>query len=311
MVVLIECQICSLDGYALGLQDADSRSMWTLTWSKAHTISSGLNPGLLSASGLGPPVPPPESPKPTPESPKESHPPQASLDPSAQPPPPGPSQQPEDSTPSRQQDEEASQHAGPSENAQQPPGAAASQARSAALQETLPPSAEASGAQGLPVQQQSQRASMPQAEQQQQQSHTVPDAEPQSVPGSEPSASGEAGSFSQPPCLPGGTAAQPQSWDGSDGRGLAEPRQAAAGGAGLQPQQSMTVQGSLASAAGGSGQYAEVSGLARGLWLMVPRAMATAPLGLLTSGPGVLCCHGTTAVPWRTLVSCAASRSSM
>ena len=253
--------------------------MWTLTWSKAHTISSGLNPGLLSASGLGPPVPPPESPK-------ESHPPQASLDPSAQPPPPGTSQQPEDSTPSRQQDEEASQHAGPSGTAQQPPGAAASQARRASLQETLPPSAEASGAQGPPVQQQSQRASMPQAEQQQQQqqSHTVPDAEPQSVPGSEPSASGEAESFSQPPSLPGGTTAQPQSWDGSDGRGLAEPRQAAAGGAGLQPQQSMTVQGSLASAAGGSGQYAEVSGLARGLWLMVPRVMATAPLGLLRRG---------------------------
>ena len=44
------------------LQGADGRSMWALTWSKAHTISSGLNPGLLSSSGLGTPQPPPEPP---------------------------------------------------------------------------------------------------------------------------------------------------------------------------------------------------------------------------------------------------------
>ena len=31
--------------------------MWDLTWAKAHSISSGLNPGLLSSSGLGPPEP--------------------------------------------------------------------------------------------------------------------------------------------------------------------------------------------------------------------------------------------------------------
>ena len=254
---------------ALGLQDADGRSMWTLTWSKAHAISSGLNPGLLAASGLGPPVPPPDSPK-------EASPPQGSHDPSAQPPPPGPSQQPEDSAPPRRQaepgQEEASQHPGPSGNAQQRPDAADSQAHSAAPQETFPRSAEASGAQGLPVQQQGQQASMPQPQQQQpqqlqqqQQSHAVPDAGPQPVHSLEPPASGEGGSFSQPPGLQGGPAAQPQPRDDSDGRLLAEPRQAGASGAGLQPQQSMTVEGSLASAAGGSGQYAEVSALALGL----------------------------------------------
>ena len=41
------------------VQDQEGRSMWDLTWAKAHSISSGLNPGLLSSSGLGPPEPPP------------------------------------------------------------------------------------------------------------------------------------------------------------------------------------------------------------------------------------------------------------
>ena len=33
-------------------QDADGRSLWELTWSRARVISSGLQPQLLAASGV-------------------------------------------------------------------------------------------------------------------------------------------------------------------------------------------------------------------------------------------------------------------
>ena len=33
-------------------QDADGRSLWELTWSRARGISSGLQPQLLAASGV-------------------------------------------------------------------------------------------------------------------------------------------------------------------------------------------------------------------------------------------------------------------
>lgn len=36
----------------LAAQDADGRSLWELTWSRARVISSGLQPQLLAASGV-------------------------------------------------------------------------------------------------------------------------------------------------------------------------------------------------------------------------------------------------------------------
>ncbi|KAK9841755.1 hypothetical protein WJX81_000904 [Elliptochloris bilobata] len=39
--------------------DADGRSLWDLTWSRARGISSGLQPQLLAVSGVAPAMPPP------------------------------------------------------------------------------------------------------------------------------------------------------------------------------------------------------------------------------------------------------------
>lgn len=45
-------------------QDVNGQSLWDLTFSRVHTISSGLNPNLLQEAGLfGPPPQPPTSPQ--------------------------------------------------------------------------------------------------------------------------------------------------------------------------------------------------------------------------------------------------------
>lgn len=38
-------------------RDARGQSLWELTWSRVHAISSGLNPGLLAAAGVASPLP--------------------------------------------------------------------------------------------------------------------------------------------------------------------------------------------------------------------------------------------------------------
>lgn len=53
-----------------GVQDQSGRSLWDFTWHKAKTVSSGLTPQLLTASGLHFEQPPAPEPAPTPEQPR-------------------------------------------------------------------------------------------------------------------------------------------------------------------------------------------------------------------------------------------------